>query len=161
MKKRKFLILMMSLLLISCGENGPKYYQNYESCTLNFYEPTDEMWTYNKKHLVLENNLYNECKSFILEYINYGDKKNLVEIGDGGGLSYLYCFTFVFEDKYDSYRFDKYNEYVEGYIQGREYYSEERHPKIDNKLVNKRNSIIEKIDKELKKIEFKKVIVRC
>ncbi len=180
--KKKLLILPITLLLVSCGSNvnepkndedkGSKYdtylkeptedyYREYESASVRFYESTEDMHIFNKKELKLSDELFYEWKTFTFEYINYGNRKNLKEIGEGASISNQYYISFNFGEKHDFIRFEKKDTVLSGYVTGDVNYYNNKNPKVSDELIQKKNELVEKIDKELENIESTKYEHYC
>ncbi len=180
--KKKILILPINLLLVSCGSNvnepkndeynGSKYeadlkeptedyYREYESASVSFYGSTEDMHIFNKKELKLNNELFNEWKDFFFEYINYGNRKNLMEIGEGAPISDRYHVSFYFGEKHDLIRFQKDDTVLSGHVTGDVNYYNNENPKVSDELIQKKNELVERIDKELEKVESTKYEHYC
>ncbi len=175
MKKRNLLILPFILFLTSCSSNvkdydGSKeyykiptedYYKEYESVSVSYYEPTEEVHIYKQKEIKLSNEDFKEWKDFVFEYVNYGNRKNLIEIGDGASISNRYSIRFYYEEEYDVFRFTKDEKYMTGLIGSLSYYNMDNNPKVSDELVNKKNELVEKLDKKLEKAESKEIEHYC
>ncbi len=181
MKKRKFLIITIGLFLVSCNSATKKddnenkgleyedyfkiptedYYQEYESATLSYYESTDDVHVFNKKELKLNDELFNEWKTFTFEYINYGNRKNLKEYGEGASISDRYFIVFKFGNESDVLRFKKDDVILTGLLTGTLCYYNNENPKVSDELIQKKNDLVTKIDKELEKIESEKIEHYC
>ena len=154
--KKKLLILPITLLLVSCGSNvnEPKndedksskydeylkeptedYYRKYESASVCFYGSTEDMHIFNKKELKLSDELFYEWKTFTFEYINYGNRKNLMEIGEGASISNQYYISFNFEEKHYFIRFEKKDTVLSGYVTGDVNYYNNKNPKVSDELI--------------------------
>ncbi len=181
MKKRNLLILPFILFLTSCNSNVKEdikndnisgleeyykipeedYYREYESASVSYYEPTEDVHIYNQKEIKLSNEDFNMWKEYVFEYINYGNRKNLKEIGDGASISNRYYVRFEYGEECDIFRFKNDEKTISGSIGNLSYFNMDNNPKVSDELVNKKNELVKKLDEELEKVESKEVEHYC